>query len=164
MPEAKERPILFNGPMVRAVLDGRTRRALNAQSLKEIGYGVQLGECHELPADGQVHPNSASYYAELCPFGLPGDRLWVRETFALLGNEDGVCIDWNDHVQKGDERQAARIYRAAAVSGILACGRFLIRPTGSRRPKACSTRALGVRAFTCPAGPAASCWKSPMCA
>ncbi|MNJ07963.1 hypothetical protein D3C77_20700 [compost metagenome] len=109
-------------------------------------------------------PNSASYYAELCPFGLPGDRLWVRETFALLGNEDGVCIDWNDQVQKGDERQAARIYRAAAVSGIMVCGRFLIRPTGSRRPKACSTRALGVRAFTCRAGPAASCWKSPMCA
>jgi hypothetical protein len=120
MPEAKERPILFNGPMVNAVLDGVktvTRRALSARSLKEIGYGVQLGECHELPADGQVHPNSASYYAELCPFGLPGDRLWVRETFALLGNEDGVCIDWNDQVQKGDERRAARIYRASCSVG-----------------------------------------------
>lgn len=120
MSQVKERPILFNGPMVRAALDGRktvTRRALSARSLKEIGYGVQLGECHELPADGQVHPNSASYYAELCPFGLPGDRLWVRETFALLGNEDGVCIDWNDQVQKGDERLAARIYRASCSVG-----------------------------------------------
>ena len=39
---------------MRAILEGRktvTRRALNAHSLKNIGYGVQLGECHELPTD-----------------------------------------------------------------------------------------------------------------
>lgn len=87
MSQVKERPILFSAPMVRAILEGRktaTRRALNAQALKNIGYGVQLGECHELPSDGPLHPNSIGYYTDFCPFGRPGDRLWVRETFIDL--------------------------------------------------------------------------------
>ncbi len=86
MSEIKERPILFSAPMVRAILEGRktvTRRALNAQSLKNIDYGVQLGECHELPSEGPLHPNSIGYYTDFCPFGQPGDRLWVREAFGL---------------------------------------------------------------------------------
>ncbi|NMZ25064.1 hypothetical protein HBO02_21840 [Pseudomonas proteolytica] len=87
MPEINERPILFSPPMVRAILESRktvTRRALNAQALKNIGYGVQLGECHELPREGPLHPNSIGYYTGFCPFGQPGDRLWVRETFIDL--------------------------------------------------------------------------------
>lgn len=87
----KERPILYNAPMVRAVLSGQktvTRRALNAQALKNIDYGVQLGECHELPSEGPLHPNSIGYYNDLCPYGQPGDRLWVRETWARAGNGD----------------------------------------------------------------------------
>ncbi|MGF0241210.1 hypothetical protein ACQR3P_18335 [Rhodococcus sp. IEGM1300] len=118
MSEIKERPILFSAPMVRAILEGRktvTRRALNERALKNIGYGVQLGECHELPTEGPLHPNSIGYYNDFCPFGQPGDRLWVRETFALLGNEDGVCVDWQERLQKGDEREAARIYRASCT-------------------------------------------------
>lgn len=120
MSEIKERPILFSAPMVRAILEGRktvTRRALNEQALKNIGYGVQLGECHELPTEGPLHPNSVGYYNDFCPYGHPGNRLWVRETFALLGNEDGVCVDWNDNLVKGDERAAARIYRASCTIG-----------------------------------------------
>lgn len=120
MPVIKERPILFSAPMVRAILEGRktvTRRALNEQALKNIGYGVQLGECHELPTEGPLHPNSVGYYNDFCPYGQPGDRLWVRETFALLGNEDGCCIDWQDNLVKGDERGAARIYRASCPPG-----------------------------------------------
>lgn len=87
MSEIKERPILFSAPMVSAILEGRktvTRRALNSQALKNIGYGVQLGECHELPSEGPLHPNSTGYYNDFCPFGQPGDRLYVRETFMDL--------------------------------------------------------------------------------
>ncbi|EJM15497.1 hypothetical protein PMI22_04229 [Pseudomonas sp. GM21] len=87
MPEIKERPILFSAPMVRAILEGRktvTRRPLNERVLKNIGYGVQLGECHELPSEGPLHPNSIGYYNDFCPFGQPGDRLYVRETFMDL--------------------------------------------------------------------------------
>ena len=87
MSEKKERPILFSAPMVRAILVGRktvTRRALNEQALKNIGYGVQLGECHELPTEGPLHPNSVGYYNDFCPCGQPGDRMYVRETFMDL--------------------------------------------------------------------------------
>lgn len=85
----KELPILFKGEMVRAILEGRktvTRRAISARALRDIGYGVQLGECHELPVDGPLHPNSVDYYTSFCPFGLPGDRLWVRESFWHAGS------------------------------------------------------------------------------
>ena len=94
MPEIKERPILFSAPMVRAILEGRktvTRRALNAQALKNIGYGVQLGECHELPSEGPLHPNSTGYYTSFCSYGFPGDRLWVRETWAADAQVDAVA-------------------------------------------------------------------------
>lgn len=88
MTSIKERPILFSVPMVRAILEGRktvTRRALNEHALKNISIGSQIGECHELPAEGPLHPNSVGYYNDFCPFGQPGERLWVRETHADIG-------------------------------------------------------------------------------
>lgn len=100
----KERPILFKGPMVRTILSGEktvTRRAL------KMPHGFW-----ETSATGELVPIPAN-----CPYGKPGDRLWVRETFAFLGNEDGCCIDWQDNLVKGDERGAARIYRASCPPG-----------------------------------------------
>ena len=47
------------------------------------------------------------------PFGAVGERIWVREIWATLGNEDGCYVDWEDNLCKGDERSAARIYRAS---------------------------------------------------
>ncbi|MET6581021.1 hypothetical protein [Morganella morganii] len=110
----KERGVIFNSEMVRAILDGRktqTRRVVSDRHLHQIDVASQLGECYPLEC-GIDHANSQSYYRDLCPFGDVGDRLWVRETFALLGNEDGVCVDWNDRIIY-DEKEAARIYRAS---------------------------------------------------
>lgn len=70
----KEYPILFSGPLVRAILDGRkdvTRRLVrltNAGHVKEPG-----GNRRWHPGDPEARKAS--------PFGLPGDHLWVRETF-----------------------------------------------------------------------------------
>lgn len=67
----KERPILFNGPMVRAILDGRktqTRRVVKPQP-DTIRHGKPF-TVGGLPTSPIV-----------CPHGQPGDRLWVRETF-----------------------------------------------------------------------------------
>jgi hypothetical protein len=111
MSNVKERPILFSAPMVRAILDGRktvTRRALNAHSLKNIGYGVQLGECHELPSEGPLHPNSVSYYNDFCPFGQIGDRLYVRETCFINNYREAA-------VPEGERADCEIHYRADGV-------------------------------------------------
>jgi hypothetical protein len=75
----KERPILFSAPMVRALLDGsktQTRRLLksNCQAIGERDDG-SLWPWSE-------HPDSAADHWHACPYGQPGDRLWVRETWA----------------------------------------------------------------------------------
>jgi hypothetical protein len=62
--EMKERPILFSAPMVRALLDGtktQTRRI------------IKPNHC--------VAPSMRLSMVPGCPYGVPGDRLWVRETF-----------------------------------------------------------------------------------
>lgn len=103
-----ERGMIFNGEMVRAILDGRktqTRRPVRFPVLdKNLGCELAGNElAGELSAGNYL--NSA--------FGKPGHRIWVRETWATLGNEDGCCVDWEDNLCKGDERSAARIYRAS---------------------------------------------------
>jgi len=73
----KERPVIFNGEMVRAILDGRktqTRRAISDRHLHLLDVASQVGECYPLES-GINHANSQSYYREHCPFGQVGDRL-----------------------------------------------------------------------------------------
>lgn len=68
----KERPILFQGAMVRALLDGtktQTRRAVKGQML------ANLGDLEHVPDWITAEVPHA------CPYGQPGDRLWVRETW-----------------------------------------------------------------------------------
>jgi hypothetical protein len=107
MSEIKERPILFSAPMVRAILEGRktvTRRALNKQALKNIGNGVQLGECHELPTEGPLHPNSVGYYNDFCPYGQPGERLWVRESWWQAGDWQATYPEDDTGAWSGSKR------------------------------------------------------------
>lgn len=75
----KERPILFSAPMVRALLAGtktQTRRAVKPQP--RILAGELLCWKDDALTDDQM--------GKRCPYGQPGDRLWVRETFMdMLG-------------------------------------------------------------------------------
>lgn len=73
-----ERPILFNDAMVRAILDGRktqTRRIMKGAVLDWI----------RLPGGGVSSQFIADAANRLCPFGHPGDRLWVRECWSDAG-------------------------------------------------------------------------------
>ncbi|MFV2946452.1 hypothetical protein [Pseudomonas japonica] len=82
-----DRPILFSGPMVRAILEGHktvTRRPVRI-SHKTPGLAACL-----LPTIGDPRPNVA---AELCPYGQPGDRLWVRETWLPDPDADDPAWD-----------------------------------------------------------------------
>ncbi|EIX9586855.1 TPA: hypothetical protein MAR76_002862 [Klebsiella pneumoniae] len=132
----KERGMIFNGEMTRAILDGRktqTRREVKlnldiaslattydwATSLAANHYQGLTEEQIQQKAEslrGVIHPvilGNGQMVSIICPHGKPGDRIWVRETWAILGNEDGCCIDWEEKLCKADERSAARIYRAS---------------------------------------------------
>ncbi|ALN79462.1 hypothetical protein [Lysobacter antibioticus] len=70
---ARERPILFSAPMVRAILNGTKTQTRRLVKLNMAGR-VQRG------AAKQWHIADPDAVAA-CPYGQPGDRLWVRETF-----------------------------------------------------------------------------------
>jgi hypothetical protein len=92
----KERPILFSAPMVRALLDGRktqTRRVVKSIG-KDEGFVVcerddetwwphrsDDGErCwHTVKRGGHEYQDDTPHS---CPYGAPGDLLWVRETWS----------------------------------------------------------------------------------
>lgn len=72
----KERPILFSAPMVRAILEGQktqTRRIVKPQP--DLVYG-------SIPARFTPDDQRLGRIGEVirCPYGDPGDRLWVKET------------------------------------------------------------------------------------
>ena len=87
----RERPILFSAPMVRALLDGRktqTRRMVKPQPTGVLGL---------LPEDSKRYPAwwfsggppPFASFEKRCPYGVPGDRLWVRETWRMPDTFDG---------------------------------------------------------------------------
>lgn len=92
--EVRERPILFSGPMVRAILEGRktqTRRVAKdvpgtAGSVKQL---------------------------DICPYGVPGDRLWVREMWWEVPVPTSLQIregadTWPEFAYDADETEITR--------------------------------------------------------
>jgi hypothetical protein len=99
----KERPIPFNAEMVRAILDGRksqTRRVVNPQPERWIDkYVPSASPEHWLPQGVYIRdPAGALGRGPIevrrnappvrCPYGKPGDRLWVREGFRYWWDDD----------------------------------------------------------------------------
>jgi len=96
--KTKERPIIFSGEMVRAILAGRktqTRRVVKPQPI----YGGEVGIFNRMmtarDGEGYPGPDEFGFFNEdqciKCPYGQPGDRLWVRETFDIDSFGAGVA-------------------------------------------------------------------------
>jgi hypothetical protein len=79
----RERPILFSGPMVRAVLDGHKTQTRRVVKRDLSGRVKAVGSPRNWHLDD---PNAVL----ACPYGVPGDRLWVRETHLLDPPQDGT--------------------------------------------------------------------------
>lgn len=96
----KERPMIFNAEMVRAIIDGRktmTRRIMKMQPSEgfapmnmalETDYeahwytpGVVDKDGYLQPAKHEVFGIASDEEGYTCPFGAVGDRIWVREAF-----------------------------------------------------------------------------------
>lgn len=84
----KERPILFSGEMVRAILEGRktqTRRVIKPQPTFERGaWSVPGFFCNT----EQGFKESLLRSEFQCPHGAPGDRLYIKEKWAT-----SPCLD-----------------------------------------------------------------------
>lgn len=96
----RERPILMRDDLVLASLAGtktQTRRPINPQPTQseyepELLYYQERTKKREVSGNGVVIPkgtlrfctSSITSFAEKCPHGIPGDRLWVREAFDTI--------------------------------------------------------------------------------
>ncbi|AMH06499.2 hypothetical protein AL509_21550 [Achromobacter xylosoxidans] len=102
----RERPVLFNGAMVQAVLAGtktQTRRAKALEYFSQPENDPDGWWCARV-SDGvayMVYKQSPHERAVQCPFGQPGDRLWVREAWRSVVDLDqhsgshiaDLCLD-----------------------------------------------------------------------
>jgi hypothetical protein len=100
---ATDRPILFSGPMVRAILDNRkrqTRRIVKPMPQRPIEKtgGAWWDDAHD--------------HSLTCRYGRPGDRLWVRETWAYVPATAWRRSDGVQQTGNPDEPDMAAVYAA----------------------------------------------------
>ncbi|WXP20183.1 hypothetical protein WHU77_26355 (plasmid) [Escherichia coli] len=72
--EVKERGMIFNDEMVRAILGGNKTQTRRIVEEKFYGRAV-----------------AAELLAKHCPYGQPGDCIWVRETYRVHGKATDVA-------------------------------------------------------------------------
>lgn len=97
----RERPLLVSAEMVRAILDGRktqTRRVVRNQS-RALHLGMET-------------PEFRASVIRRCPYGQPGDRLWVRETW-IIGHDDGNG-GWSVLRPTGHSNREGRVFYRAS--------------------------------------------------
>ena len=138
------RPILFSAEMVRALLDNRktqTRRVVKPGPLARRYHAQQCYladrwsvEPHPhggwwavdvpggIPAamtdDARCRPDTKGF---ACPYGAPGDRLYVKERYALAKAFDGVPSSQVDHAEAVDYEPFPQF------AGRHRCSRFMPR-------------------------------------
>lgn len=107
-----ERGMIFNAEMVRAILDGRktqTRRIIKDQPessefglryISESSLAKEVGMYFWSQSDASGVKSRSNPFA--CPYGKPGDRIWVRETF----NGFWVTDEEIEEIQEGISKAA----------------------------------------------------------
>lgn len=104
----RERGIIFNAEMVRAVLEGRktqTRRVIkDCPAVQDGWYPDRYNNSDEWTfwgARGSSDAGRCTLPFVKCPFGEVGDRLWVRETWIPDAPRDGTWADVSFYGCKG---------------------------------------------------------------
>jgi len=141
-----EKPILFSAPMVRAILTDQkteTRRIIAPQPGEEWN-GLEI-RCHfynptAIDRHGEEYPGEEIFgFADTdsgwkCPYGAPGDRLWIREGFCYVQGDgrdadfgikylsDDTIIWWRDNAGEMnypiDQRKRPSIFMPRKFSRI----------------------------------------------
>lgn len=130
------KPILFSGPMVHTLLDGRktqTRRIVKPQPHHgPVGQMVNLGGADWAMDDGDL---SGQWR---CPYGVPGDLLWVRESGELVrdayDHDPATGQDlWRDvgwvHSADGTIAEKAHPFQIAPLADWIGDCARLVRPS-----------------------------------
>jgi len=92
----KEIPILFSTPMVQAILEGRKTMTRRTRGLEKTNQDPDKYLCagtYHILTDSRfeaffVDPETMDKIESKCHYGLPGDVLWVRETWCLTQPKD----------------------------------------------------------------------------
>lgn len=87
----KERPILFSGAMVRAILEGRKTQTRHVMKPQPDDDGkVTVGQIGTSRGSAYVGNGSSGGIVTRvpCPYGQPGDQVWVREAFDPIYPQD----------------------------------------------------------------------------
>lgn len=109
----KERPILFSGEMVRAILEGRKTQTRRVVKMPPFDSSDEtLGSYLIAHMDG-------------CPYGQVGDRLWVRETWAY-------CPYRNCFFYRADNFPEDKFKWKPSIHMIRAASRITLEITGIR--------------------------------
>ena len=107
--EIKERPILFSGAMVRAILSGQktvTRRIVDSDWIQSDRAPLET-------SPGLFHFWCSGEHP--CPYGRPGERLWVRETWSTLSIFDKLKPSEMDKDYLGTIRYKASGWRSGKL-------------------------------------------------
>lgn len=144
-----ERGMIFNSEMVRAILDGRktqTRRIIKDCTVGRdpISKFIQVGK----KFIGCYPEDVPELIRECCPYGVPGDRIWVRETFQgpLFDFEQMEAYQEDSSKFKNQNFVSTKLMESQLLS-------FLTLTT------ICIV--AGARQSTCRAGHPASRWRLP---
>lgn len=129
---SKERGMIFNAEMVRAILSGQktqTRRVMKSQpypsKTREGDYWFSCNKVRSMVhvsdfiSGNSVIPDVHEFFSTCCPFGAVGDRIWVRETFGDCGARLVYRADSDDGASCAVKRWTPSIHMPRWASRIL---------------------------------------------
>lgn len=176
----KERPILFSAPMVRAILDGSKTQMRRVAPITDLNIKphsddmVTWGVSFSKPVKGSLGSYSGGKFSidqaqriiasMFNPYGVQGDRLWVRETWAEVGNMDpGLIVyraDYPDCVPRQYQNvpPASEITWKPSIHMFCRHSRILLEITGVRVERLndiseADARAEGAKPYLLPVNP-----------
>ncbi|MFA9287404.1 hypothetical protein ACCQ08_21670 [Comamonas sp. SY3] len=154
----KETGLMFKAPLVRAILSGQktqTRRVFKQAVGPSLSVDIDdanpgVAELSWLYGDGPGHEVHESIKRVPCPFGKPGDRIYVRETFAWVptaceSDEIVFAADYQDGSDK-----AAGVRYIPSIHMPKAAARIWLEITGVRAERLQSISRGDAMAEGCP--------------
>lgn len=110
----KWRPILYSTPMIQAKLAGRKTQTRRLSGLEEINQKPDDWDWTRMSAsDGECQEFlfRHKYYSDMfvkCPYGKPGDGLWLRESYAVAGARTRYKADYDWRQEEKELGETAR--------------------------------------------------------